>query len=210
MFSAPDDTVGTNPTGGGSEGGSEPEDGGNVEGRQPPELPEEPGAGADGTDVIDTAGGQEEDVGPADSSEGVPDDLVIPPPPPTRPYTVQSGDTMDSIALWWFGSAAKWVLIAQENPLVDPMRLRSGQTLRLPAKDAAVERIPPEVLDDLLKETRYVVAPNDTLSGIARQFYSNPNLWRIIYDANRDVVPNPDSLKLGVELIIPRFQVPAE
>lgn len=189
-----DDTVGTNPDQGGGDGKTEPADG---------QAPSDDDDGA-GSTVTGEA------TGPEDSDFRLPDDIVLPPPPPTTPYTVQAGDTMDSIALWWFGDARKWVLISQENPLVDPMHLRTGQQLRLPAQDAALESMPREILDDLLRETRYVVVQGDTLSGIARQFYGDPNLWRIIYDANRAVIPNPDRLKVGTELVLPRRQIPAD
>ena len=43
-------------------------------------------------------------------------------PPRYMRYVVKDGDTMSSIAMWWFGEAGKWDLIAKAN-LVDPNRL---------------------------------------------------------------------------------------
>ncbi len=134
----------------------------------------------------------------------------IPPPPITTTYVVKKDDTMQTIAKEWFGSVTKWVLIAQENPLTDPMKLRRGQILRLPAKDARPENIPPELYAQLTNEIKYTIGSGDTLSGIAKQFYGKPSLYTIIYNANRAVIANPDSLQEGVQITIPRHQQPAD
>lgn len=49
----------------------------------------------------------------------------------------------------------------------------------------------------------YNVQTGDTLSSIAYDHYGRASLWRRIWDANRDVLPNPDALKLHQELRIP-------
>jgi nucleoid-associated protein YgaU len=38
----------------------------------------------------------------------------------------------------------------------------------------------------------YTVAKGDTLSKIAKQHYGDANTWRRIYDANRDILKDPD------------------
>lgn len=63
-----------------------------------------------------------------------------------------------------------------------------------PAKDAPVEQ----------KYTLYVVRPGDTLSGIAKKFYKNGQLFGRIYEANKDVIPNPNKLPLGAKIRIPQ------
>jgi len=145
---------------------------------------------------------------PVDQTDTPP--IELPPPPVTFPYTVQQGDTMETIAQHWFGRTSKWVLIAQENPFVDPMKLRVGQGLRLPSKETTTENVDPKWLESILKETRYVVSQNDTLSSIANHFYGKSQLWSVIYEANRDVLANPDDLRLGMELVIPPQHIPAE
>jgi nucleoid-associated protein YgaU len=53
----------------------------------------------------------------------------------------------------------------------------------------------------------YRVEPGDSLSKIARYVYKDGGRWKVIYDANRDVLgPNPHdprALKAGMELFIP-------
>lgn len=49
----------------------------------------------------------------------------------------------------------------------------------------------------------YVVQQGDTLTSISLRFYGRASLWRRIYDANRDVIPDPNALKVGTRLLIP-------
>jgi nucleoid-associated protein YgaU len=49
----------------------------------------------------------------------------------------------------------------------------------------------------------YVVAPGDSLSKIAQREYGNANEWRRIYDANRDIIKNPDLIYPGQTLRLP-------
>jgi nucleoid-associated protein YgaU len=49
----------------------------------------------------------------------------------------------------------------------------------------------------------HTVAKGDTLSAIAKQYLGNANSWRQIYEANRDVLDNPDRINPGQVLKIP-------
>jgi len=64
----------------------------------------------------------------------------------------------------------------------------------------------PEVLAELKKKSKartYVVAAGDTLSAIAKKFYGNANRWKDILEANKDTVKDPNTIRVGQELIIP-------
>jgi nucleoid-associated protein YgaU len=50
----------------------------------------------------------------------------------------------------------------------------------------------------------YVVRKGDTLSGIARQVYADPNQWHRIQQANPIVLKNPDLIHPGLVLRIPK------
>ena len=50
-----------------------------------------------------------------------------------------------------------------------------------------------------------VTQKSTTLSKLARQYYSNTHCWVYIYIANKDLIPNPNALEPGVELIIPEL-----
>ncbi len=49
----------------------------------------------------------------------------------------------------------------------------------------------------------YTVSSGDTLSKIAKQFYNDGNQWQRIFDANRDILSNPDRISPGQHLRIP-------
>ena len=49
----------------------------------------------------------------------------------------------------------------------------------------------------------YVVKSGDSLSKIAQQEYGNANTWQRIYDANRDILKDPDKIFPGQKLKIP-------
>ncbi|HLM67594.1 MAG TPA: LysM peptidoglycan-binding domain-containing protein [Longimicrobium sp.] len=48
-------------------------------------------------------------------------------------FTVRRGDTLATIAAAEYGDPARWRVIAEANGIADPMAIRPGDTLRLPA-----------------------------------------------------------------------------
>jgi nucleoid-associated protein YgaU len=50
---------------------------------------------------------------------------------------------------------------------------------------------------------KYTVRKGDTLSAIAQREYGDANAWRRIYDANRDLLDNPDVIHPGQQLNLP-------
>ncbi len=144
--------------------------------------------------------------------------LVPAPPKPINPptpavratsypntYTIQSGDTLSSIALTLYGSDRHWVEIAQANPTIDPLKLKPGQTIKLPQpadlRKSGSQRARVSA-DGRIRQ--YTVRAGDNLSTIAQEFYNNASLWRRIYNANKAAIgANPDTLQAGVTLEIP-------
>ncbi|MCB1069261.1 MAG: LysM peptidoglycan-binding domain-containing protein [Verrucomicrobia bacterium] len=53
-------------------------------------------------------------------------------------------------------------------------------------------------------EQIYVVQAGDTLSRIATRVYNNPALWERIYEANRETLRSPESIRVGQTLRIPQ------
>jgi len=52
--------------------------------------------------------------------------------------------------------------------------------------------------------TEYTVKKDDTLQKISKKFYDSFSKWPIIYEANKDVIENPDRIKPGIVIQIPR------
>jgi nucleoid-associated protein YgaU len=50
----------------------------------------------------------------------------------------------------------------------------------------------------------YVVKPGDTLGALAQRFYGKAGLYMRIFEANRDILSDPNLIKVGQKLRIPR------
>lgn len=124
-------------------------------------------------------------------------------PARTVPYTVKEDDSLWTIADAWFGDAGRWNLIAKANPLIDPDRLKPGQVLRLPPKNA--DRRQPERRRLSPNEPNtYTIRSGDSLWRIAKAQYGDETKWSIIYDANRATIGrDPAKLSVGTRLHIP-------
>jgi N-acetyl-anhydromuramyl-L-alanine amidase AmpD/LysM repeat protein len=70
--------------------------------------------------------------------------------------------------------------------------------LPTPSQPAPTPKPPPE-------ETwrTYTIQPGDTLSLVARQMYGQAHLWRIIFEANRDILSDPGRIYPGQIIKIP-------
>jgi LysM repeat protein len=49
----------------------------------------------------------------------------------------------------------------------------------------------------------YTVRPGDTLSKLSKQFYGNANEYMRIFNANREMLKDPDTIQVGQQLTIP-------
>ncbi len=49
----------------------------------------------------------------------------------------------------------------------------------------------------------YTIKRGDTLSTIARQYYKNAGKWKLIYNANKQIIKNPDVLIPRTKIVIP-------
>jgi nucleoid-associated protein YgaU len=52
-------------------------------------------------------------------------------------------------------------------------------------------------------QRRYTVKPGDTLSKISREFYGDANQYTKIFNANRGILRDPNTISPGQELVIP-------
>lgn len=53
------------------------------------------------------------------------------------------------------------------------------------------------------QQQTYTVQSGDTLSKISKQFYGNANDYMKIFEANRDILSDPNKIQVGQELVIP-------
>jgi len=50
---------------------------------------------------------------------------------------------------------------------------------------------------------QYIVKAGDTLARLAEQFYSSQSKWERIFEANKEILKNPNYIYIGMKLIIP-------
>ncbi len=147
--------------------------------------------------------------------------------PQWRTYVVQRGDTgWRAVAARKevFGDASKWQIVARSNPLVTPDRLKPGKTeLRIPLDPENIqgkvvwveEPIPDDRSAEPTREPAarpeqaapavqtYTLTRDDTLWEVSKRFYGKGSRWRVIYEANRALIPDPDRPPAGVTIQIP-------
>ena len=63
-----------------------------------------------------------------------------------------------------------------------------------------------EMMAEAKKVQKHVVASGETLSAIAKQYYDDAGKYMAIYEANKALIgDNPDLIKPGMELVIPKL-----
>ncbi|AMJ56548.1 MULTISPECIES: LysM peptidoglycan-binding domain-containing protein [Stenotrophomonas] len=60
--------------------------------------------------------------------------------------------------------------------------------------------------EEIVGEQQYTVQSGDNLSKIAKNLLGDGNAWKRIYDANRDILDDPDKIRPGQTLKIPARQ----
>ncbi len=142
--------------------------------------------------------------------------VLIEPPKPERPktYKVESGDSFESIAVKLFGDARYTDELMKANEDVDPRKLRVGQVLNVPlvGESAAVPAEPQAAKKEPNESAApaapapatYTVKPGDTLYSITKQLYGSSRRWKEIWELNKKQLPDPQALKKGMVLQLPK------
>lgn len=119
-------------------------------------------------------------------------------PGPFMLYTVQSGETLSSIAMKFYGNTDTLSVLHDVNRVVignDPTLLVAGMVIVIPE--------PPPPGHGGSGFRGYTVQSGDTLSIIAFKFYGDSSQWGKICNANRDIIANCNVIWAGMILTIP-------
>ncbi|MGV8846811.1 LysM peptidoglycan-binding domain-containing protein [Tessaracoccus sp.] len=121
------------------------------------------------------------------------------PPSNVRGYVVQPGDELWGVAERELGSGLEWRMITQSNPgMTVDTALVPGTTIRLPVLPPAVAASPPE------SPQHFRVKRGDTLWDLASVHLGDPQRWPELFDANRDIIADPDQIDVGWLLLVPQ------
>jgi nucleoid-associated protein YgaU len=146
---------------------------------------------------------------PARPSGGV---AVI--PPRFRDYTVKKGDTVESIAKSELGSAKYAPAIREANALTDLEKPKAGRVIRIPMDPTNIQGRPvsppptqmasqPAPTGPAAAAEEYTIKSGDSLEKIAKAKYGSTRFKDLIYEANKDRLKDPDSLRAGDKLRLP-------
>lgn len=139
-------------------------------------------------------------------------------PPGFDEYVVRRGDNFERISLRVYGTRRHAMAIGRSNPLLDPRKLREGQSIRVPTDPANIQGLPVEGGDEpaggaepagQAPTIEYTVKRGDSLGQIARSFYGSITHTDFLFEANRDRLASKDDLRLGQVLLIPPLPVSA-
>ena len=129
----------------------------------------------------------------------------------TRTYVARKNDSFWKIAKRIYGSGAKWrkIWLANRDICPRPGDLRPGMKLVLP-NDAPTTKVAsadekPSVKPRPTPGHYYIVRKGDILGRIAKTAYGRSFFWRKIYECNKDVIEDPNSLRAGTKIFIPRL-----
>jgi LysM repeat protein len=96
---------------------------------------------------------------------------------------------------------AKGRVMSEFNKLVDT----ENTINRIRVKESpAAPQAPPPAAPKAAEETTYVVQSGDTLGALAQRFYGKASLYPKIFEANRDILSDPNLIKVGQKLRIPK------
>jgi nucleoid-associated protein YgaU len=96
---------------------------------------------------------------------------------------------------------AKGRVMAEFNKLVDTENTVNKIQIQGRAAAPAAQPPAPQIAAE---QTLYEVKSGDTLGAIAQRFYGKASLYPKIFEANRDILSNPDLIKVGQKLKIPK------
>ncbi len=137
-------------------------------------------------------------------------------PRATDDYThiVQSGDTLRSICLDFYGDSGLAAGVATWNNIQNPNAIEKGLPVALPTRALLVIGNMPtfnqiknnneaEQTAPADKMGSYIVKDGDTLSEIAQKVMGTTKKTQLLIDVNKDVMPNPDRIRPGMVLQYP-------
>ncbi|MBN1961683.1 MAG: FHA domain-containing protein [Deltaproteobacteria bacterium] len=102
-------------------------------------------------------------------------------------YRIPDDQSLSEIANNLWPNSSNAFLLQKENPIITSIDVKIAR--------GTVIRIPKIVI--------YKVQTGDTLASIAEKYFGSANEYKTIQNANKLILPNPESLIVGTSLIIP-------
>jgi len=108
---------------------------------------------------------------------------------------IENGDVKEENGILHVSGTAKTQY--EKNLLWDTIKVAGGESPNDIVADIKVA--------DTSVYHRHTVESGETLGKIAKQYFKDPMKYKAIYEANTDILKNPDLIHPGQELIIPNL-----
>jgi nucleoid-associated protein YgaU len=128
-------------------------------------------------------------------------------------YTVQRGETLRSICSSHYGDSGLASAVANWNRMPNPNNLENGQTIALPTRASLFSIVPTPrnqvqrrnhtIPSNTPSVSTYTVKSGDTLSELAYKLMGTSKKTTELFNFNRDVMPDPDTIYPGMILQYP-------
>ena len=128
-------------------------------------------------------------------------------------HTIQHGETLRSICGAWYGDSGLASAVANWNKISNPNNLKNGETIALPSRDSLVAAALPSrplspAIDSSIEQSsssfeEYTVKSGDTLSELAYKLMGTSKKTAELFNLNRNVMPDPDTIYPGMILQYP-------
>jgi len=116
-------------------------------------------------------------------------------------HAVAAGEDLWHISQKYYESGYNWVDIAKENNLANANIISVDQELTIPRVGVKTPT-EPEVAS--IGTDEYLVQKGDFLWKIALKAYGDGYQWTKIWEANQELIPNPNVIEAGTLLKLPR------
>lgn len=121
-------------------------------------------------------------------------------------HTVAPGEDLWHISEQYYQNGYNWVDIAKENALTNANLIAAGQELTIPRVGVKViVTAEPEIIEEPeVAADEYLVQKYDSLWKIAVKAYNDGYAWTKIWEANQELISNPNAIDAGMLLTLPR------
>jgi len=111
------------------------------------------------------------------------------------------------VILALIGSVALLMGCQPKTTQIDQMGISDQAALEDLAPENQPQQVPTTIEEPATQPTpaarMHVVRKGDSLYKLARQYYNDQRMWRLIWQANIDQVPDPNVIEVGQQLLIP-------
>ena len=121
-----------------------------------------------------------------------------------RTVIVKSNESLSKICQREYRDASLANALADYNGISDPNMVRAGSKLRLPDRSFFGNLDKPQRSTANGKFSRYTVKSGETLSDISQKLLKTARRWQELFELNRDVIDDPNNVRAGVTLKIPK------